>query len=115
MSYATSPTIAPTTVVPSYAAAPSQSVIQPALTTGSYYLPSTNLQQTASMVAYPSAGYTFSAAPVTVAAPVTAGVEAEEKTETKEESEKEKKVVKKKAKKGCCKVLHGCHAAGQSM
>jgi len=100
MTYAAAPTVAPTTVSPSYAAYPSQSVIQPAVTAGSYYLPSNNLQTASSMIAYPSAGaYNFTAAPVTIAAPVAAEVKAEETTS---ETKVVKKVKAKKTKKGCC-------------
>jgi len=101
MTYAAAPTVAPTTVSPSYTAYPSQSVIQPAVTAGSYYLSSNNLQTASSMIAYPSAGaYNFTAAPVSIAAPVATEVKAQE---TKSETNVEvKKVKAKKTKKGCC-------------
>merc|ERR1719329_2091593 len=102
MSYAAAPTI----VMSNYTAPISESVIQPAVTVGSYYMDS-NLQQTSSMIAYP--GYTV-AAPVTVAEPT--ATPAETKTETKsdaktdaktEEKQPQKKAKKvKKQKKGCC-------------
>jgi hypothetical protein len=89
MTYAAAPTT--TTKAPSYVAAPSMSMIQPAAAAGSYYMPSNNLKTASSMVAYPSAGaYNFTAEPVNVAAPVASAT----KTETK--------VKAKKTKKGCC-------------
>merc|ERR1711924_176910 len=81
---------APTTA--SYVTAPTA----PAM--GSYYMPTTNLQQTSSMVAYP--GYTV--APVAAAAAVEEAKKGEDKTEGAAAKKVKKKVATKKVKKGCC-------------